>query len=584
TVPPESQATWVGDEWAWDVDTYKEGWYLVALPNGWDRKNPRSGRYYWSELYVDESVNALMITVSLPIYSPKKSIVGVATVDVSLSTLQKMVSSFSLPTPSTQIAGFSTVNNATFAVSGSDKYDIVEYPEGSWLAQLKGLEPGQNLNKTVSLDGKSYSLTASVHQSGVGVAILIPDEEKYASVDALQKKSIVTIVAIVLAMIAIIILAVFALSNWIVKPINRAFSVLETFAKGDLTQTISSQGSDELAQMTRMIDKTQDGIRNLIAVISEKIRILSQNSQDLSSVAVKLVDSANDTVAKSDAVTGTTENMANNISNMAKDAEQASMNANEVASTAEEMSVNMNTVASAIEEMSASIGQIASNADEARQVAGEANTKANDATSAMNKLGSAAKEIGQVTDVIKKIADKTNLLALNATIEAASAGEAGKGFAVVAGEIKELANQSAQSADDIANRIEGIQSGTNNAVNVINDVSEIIIKINQSVEAIAGHVEQQTKASNEIALNVSQANTGSKRVASAIGEVARSASDVSNNASQAARGANDVNSNVSGMNHVARESAQNATQVNRSSGDLSKIADELKQTINHFKV
>jgi methyl-accepting chemotaxis protein len=202
----------------------------------------------------------------------------------------------------------------------------------------------------------------------------------------------------------------------------------------------------------------------------------------------------------------------------------------------------------------------------------------------MGKLGLAAKESGQVTNVITNIADKTNLLALNATIEAASAGEAGKGFAVVAGEIKELANQSAQSADDIARRIEGIQQGTGDAVKVINDVSDIIVKINQSVEAIAGHVEQQTKASNEIANNVSQANTGSKRVASAIGEVAKGANDVSRNAGEAAKGASNVSQNVVSMSTVAKGSAQGATQVNQSAVDLSKIAGDLKGTVSKFKV
>jgi methyl-accepting chemotaxis protein len=248
------------------------------------------------------------------------------------------------------------------------------------------------------------------------------------------------------------------------------------------------------------------------------------------------------------------------------------------------MSTNMNTIASSIEEMSSSINQIATNAYGTRKVASEATEKSKNATDVMGKLGTAAKEIGQVTDVIKKIADKTNLLALNATIEAASAGEAGTGFAVVAGEIKELANQSAQSADDIARRIEGIQQGTGDAVHVINDVSDIIIKINQSVEAIAGHVEQQTKASNEIASNVSQANTGAKRVASAIGEVAKGANDVSRNAGEAAKGAANVSQNIVKVSDVARDSSLGAQRVNQSATDLSKIAGDLKSTVGRFKV
>jgi len=583
-IPSENNVRWVGGGWEWDVDTYEEGWYQVALPKGWNRATPREKRYYWSELYVDTSVDALMVSVCLPIYSLDKVIVGVATVDVSLSTLQKMVSSFTLPTPSTKIAGFSTINNATFAISGSDKYDIVPYPKDSWLINLEGIKPGQTIDKKINYDGVSYTLTAYANVSGIGLAVLIPDLEKDAKMNALQAGNFITVIAIMLVMLVIIIVVLFAISAWIVKPVRKTFSMLETFAKGDLTQNISAGGRDELSQMMRMIDKTQESIKRIIVAISDKAQVLYGNSKNLSSVAEKLVNSSNGTVSKSTEVASTTEQMVANINQMAKGAEQSSQNATEVAGVAEQMSSNMNTIASAIEKMTSSINQIADNTVEVRKIAADASGKANDATSVMSKLGEAAKEIGEVTDVIKKIADKTNLLALNATIEAASAGEAGKGFAVVASEIKELANQSASSADDIAGRIESIQNETSDAVEVISEVSAIIEKINHSVETIAGYAEQQTRASNEIANNVTQANTGAKRVSNAIDEVAKNATHVSANASEAARGATDVSNSTLTMSQAAKESALDANHVNKSSSDLATIAEELKQTIAAFKV
>jgi len=639
-IPPENKVRWVGGEWAWDVNTYEEGWYQVALPKDWNRAVPREKRYHWSELYMDTSVDALMVSVCIPIYSPEKRIVGVATVDVSLSTLQKMVSSFQLPTPSTQIAGFSTINNATFAISGSEKFDIVPYPKESWLKNLEGIKPGQTSNQSININGVNYSLSAYVHESGIGLAVLIPDLEKDAKMNALQTSNFVTVIAILLGMLVIMVIVLLAVSSWIVKPVHQTFAMLETFAKGDLTQDISVKGRDELAQMMRMIDKAQKSIKRIIIAISEKAQTLYGESKDLSSVAEKLANSANGTVTKSNEVASTTEQMAVNINVMASGAEQASHNANEVtnitermavninamangaeqasnnaskvAGAAEEMSANINTIATSVEEMSSSIKQIAENASAARKITEDATAKSGDATKVMDKLSLAAKEIGKVTIVIKKIADKTSLLALNATIEAASAGEAGKGFAVVAEEIKDLAQQSAANADDIAHKIENIQAGTGEAVAVINDVSGIITKINQSVEAITGHVEQQTKASNEIANNVAQTNTGAKQVASAIGEVARGTNeiarnvtqanagakrvasaigevakgtdDVSKNASDAARGVVNVSQNIASMSSVAKDSAQSAKQVNLSAADLSKFAEELKNIVRQFKI
>ncbi|MDR2583451.1 MAG: methyl-accepting chemotaxis protein [Fibromonadaceae bacterium] len=428
----------------------------------------------------------------------------------------------------------------------------------------------------------------------------------------------------------------------VIKPINKIVNSLKNISEGegDLTKRIDTRSKDEIGTLVSYFNKLMDTIQLPIKETKTTVSDLAREAEKLSSVSNHLSETSKETVKQvtnaantaeqvamnikamasgaeqssvnANEVASATEQMAGNINAMASSAKQASLNASEVAGAAEQMSTNMNTIASAIEEMSASIRQIAGNAGEARSIANDATVKSEGATNAMNKLGVTAKEIGQVTNVIKKIANKTNLLALNATIQAAGAGEAGKGFAVVASEIKELANQSAQSADDIANRIEGVQSETNAAVEIIHDVSGIIAKINQSVEAIAGHVEQQTKASNEIANNVTQASTGAKRVASAVGEVARSnneiasnvtlasagakrvvtainevakgSRDIALNASEAVKGTDNIKENMIAASKVAEESNQGTSQVNVSANDLSKTADSLRTVIDKFKV
>ena len=389
---------------------------------------------------------------------------------------------------------------------------------------------------------------------------------------------------ILVAAILIVGLLGFYLVVSITRPLKVMVDNIDKISEGNMTIRVKFDRRDELGILGKSVDNLASKLQNIMKNLRVSSDTLAGASEELSAVSRQLASGSEETVAQSSAVASTTEEMAVNINAMASGAEEASVNANEVAGAAEQMSVNMDTITGSLNEMNISINQISENTIGVRKVAMEATNKAYDATSAMGKLGVAAKEIGQVTDVIKKIADKTNLLALNATIEAASAGEAGKGFAVVAGEIKELANQSAQSADDIARRIEGIQSGTNNAIGVIKDVSDIIAKINQSVEAISDNVVQQTKASNEITNNVEQADTGAKRVASAIVEVARGATDVSRNAGEAAKGATLVSGNVVGMNQVARDSAQGATQVNQSASDLARIADELRQAVAQFTV
>ena len=356
-----------------------------------------------------------------------------------------------------------------------------------------------------------------------------------------------------------------------------------TEGEGDLTIRLTESGKDEIGQMSNGLNKLVEKLHSTIKTTQHEAKRLLDSSSTLYRLASSLSQSSETALAQSEKASNVTETTNANANAITDDAHRTSANANELASTAEQMSMNMNTVASAVEELSASFTEITGNAVKSRKIASEATQKSGEATEVMSKLGAAAKEIGEVTDVIKKIADKTNLLALNATIEAASAGESGKGFAVVAGEIKELANQSAASADDIAKRIEHIQSGTSSAVDVIGNVSEIIDKINVSIDSIANSVEQQTSASNEIANNASQANTGARQLVGAISEIAQMAKDSAENAGSVAEGTKSISESTRVMHEDAKKSNASSAELNATAGELKSMAENLDSIVNKFK-
>ncbi len=82
----------------------------------------------------------------------------------------------------------------------------------------------------------------------------------------------------------------------------------------------------------------------------------------------------------------------------------------------------------------------------------------------VQSLDSQMAQIEEIVGLISDITTQTNLLALNAAIEAARAGDHGRGFAVVAGEVRNLAQRTASAAEDIRNRVEGLQAATRQAV------------------------------------------------------------------------------------------------------------------------
>ncbi len=380
-----------------------------------------------------------------------------------------------------------------------------------------------------------------------------------------------------------VILGVF-ISGTIKRPIEAMVDALNKLSTGDLTVKTDINTQDELGNMSRLFNHTVNNLANMIIQIKNNTGVLANSSSKLNTISAELASGSEQMTMQYNNAASATEEMSTNINTMAAAAEEMSVNASSVSSAAEQMSTNMNAVAAAIEEMSTAINNIAKNAQDGSKISEQAMTLSLDATEMMNTLGTAAKDIGQVTEVIKRIAEQTNLLALNATIEAASAGDAGKGFAVVANEIKELANQSAQAAEDITNRIEGVQTNTENAVKVIDRVSEIIKNINESVGVITNAVEQQTSVANDISSNVAQSNAGVNNIASSIAEVAKGSNDMSNNAGEAAKGADEVSQNIQGVNKVADETNSGAQQVNLSADELTKIASEIQELTSKFKV
>jgi methyl-accepting chemotaxis protein len=191
----------------------------------------------------------------------------------------------------------------------------------------------------------------------------------------------------------------------------------------------------------------------------------------------------------------------------------------QVADSSRAASGHVQAVASSAEQLAASVREIAQQVAESARIAGGAVAEAEATDRTVAGLAEAAARIGDVVRLIRDIAGRTNLLALNATIEAARAGEAGRGFAVVAGEVKTLANQTAKATEEIAGQIAGIQQETGQAVTALRSIGGTIRRMNEIATGIAGAVEQQGAATQEIARSVQRAAEGTAQVDGTIGTV-----------------------------------------------------------------
>lgn len=400
-------------------------------------------------------------------------------------------------------------------------------------------------------------------------------------------------------------------SRSVTGPVGDTVTMTEAIARGDLTHRLGIEQTDEVGQLAKAMNTVATTLASMVRDIQAAARRVHDSSSQVTQVAEHLLGKSHEVSAEMLTVSSATEEMSTNVHTMAAAAEETSMSVASISSAAEEMSVSVGTISSAAEQttrnvrtvatsiagITEALAGVASEADEGRGIANRAVELAQSATRTVESLHQASAEINKVTETIKMIALQTNLLALNATIEATSAGDAGKGFAVVAHEIKELANQSARSAEDIARRIEGVQSSTRDAAAAITAIAGVIGEIHASAGRITDSVEKQTRSAGTISQNVGEANRGVEDIARSIAEVAKASSDTSRNVSEAARGASDVSRNVSeaaraasaitasihGVTEATQATTNDAERLTSAANGLAQIALELETLVQRFQ-
>lgn len=338
------------------------------------------------------------------------------------------------------------------------------------------------------------------------------------------------------------LLAAWVMTQQIIGPLGQTLAAAERIAKGDLSQELQVERTDEMGQLQNSMQAMTLSLRQLIGGISDGVAQITAAAQQLSAVTEQTSVGVNNQKHETDQVATAMNQMTATVHEVARNAQDASQAAAHADQQARE---GDKVVGEAIE-------QIEQLAEEVKN-----------STQAMSLLKLESDKIGGVLDVIKSVSQQTNLLALNAAIEAARAGEAGRGFAVVADEVRSLAQRTQQSTEEIEVLIAALHNGTTQVATTLDNSRSLTDNSVQLSRRAGCALEQITRTVSTIQDMNEQIATASEEQ-SAVAE--------------------QINRNILSVRDVSEQTAASSEQTAASSVELARLGSHLQGLVARFRV
>ncbi|WP_413457823.1 methyl-accepting chemotaxis protein [Herbaspirillum huttiense] len=288
------------------------------------------------------------------------------------------------------------------------------------------------------------------------------------------------------------------------RPLQRAVTVAQAVAAGDLTQQIDVHSQDETGQLMQALRQMNENLQGIVGQVRLSTDTIATASSEIAHGNLDLSSRTEQQAGALEETASAMEQLTSTVRHNADSAQQAK----ELAQSASEVAVR--------------------GGDVVRQV-----------VDTMSSINQSSSKIVDIISVIDGIAFQTNILALNAAVEAARAGEQGRGFAVVASEVRSLAQRSAAAAKEIKVLIDDsvARVGTGSALvaqagQTIDEVVRSVQRVSEVVTDISAAGQEQSQGIEEVNNAITQMDETTQQNAALVEQAAAAAQSMQEQAAR----------------------------------------------------
>lgn len=186
-------------------------------------------------------------------------------------------------------------------------------------------------------------------------------------------------------------------------------------------------------------------------------------------------------------------------------------------------------------------------------------------------------EISVAAKMVSDIAEETSILSINANIEAARAGAYGRGFAVVASQVRTLAVESTKCGKQIQELVERLTADSALTMKTMKETKQIITDQSASMENTAAAVSEVITGIHSSADSIRIIEKHTAQLENVRADIVKIVDDLTAIAGTTA----ELSNRTSGE---TAEMSSGFSQIDHSAADLKRIADELSQCVNEFRI